>query len=97
MTREEFEYMCKAPSFNTIVWNDTNAYKISGYRAGDDIRPEQSTFSLSPVDERDYDWKELNINNYKDFHVKLTGEMKALLYFSHNQNKNLFKRIGESL
>lgn len=90
MTKEDFEILLRNQSFDIVVWNKHHAYNPSGY--GDNFISLQSV----PNHYGDYDYQTINEENYHYYEVRLTGEMKAILYMTHKQLKEAFQHIGRS-
>lgn len=88
MTVEDFETILENQSFNTVIWDDRCAYKPTAYS---DDRIELTTMDGFG----DYDFKILNRDNCDQFNVRLTGQMKAMLYITQKSMKDNLSRILE--
>jgi hypothetical protein len=91
MTLSDFENLLSLQSWDIVIWDKDYAYKPSGYTSGESI-------SLQAIDGfGDYQYLIMNKDNCEHFEVRLTGEMKALLYLSNNQFRKNFKNLADML
>lgn len=88
MTVEDFETVLKNKSFNIVIWDERCAYKPTAYSA--------DHIELTTMDGfGDYDFKTLGRENCDQFYVRLTGQMKAMLYITQRSMKDNLSRILE--
>jgi hypothetical protein len=73
MTKEDFDNLLVHAGYgnHVVIWDDINAYFITGVSREDKIVYLQSNDHFS--------YEAINESNYESFHYKLTGEMKAIL------------------
>lgn len=88
MTENDFQDLLRMQPWEVVIWDKHYAYKPTSYTS--------ESVHLQSIG-NDYNYATLDKNNYENFEIKLSGEMKAILYLVHKQFKANMQNLADMI